>query len=220
MDISDSTLAPRTLLFLFTCGTVVGCAATDQPPEQPDETPSVDTSAATPVATPEPITQDTTPQPLDPAAFREQVRLELADLTNGTTPDMWMVSHPNDEMRRFEYDPILAWGGWCVRMLGQVTLPDGGQLTRDVHFYPPSPPADLQLPEPADGPRLALGECRLGSIYWSGFDPRRQLPGRHADVRHQQPRFAIWNLENLKSLSHTAAPPPAPVGADAQSERQ
>lgn len=76
-----------------------------------------------------------------------------------------MVSHPNDEMRRFEYDPILAWGGWCVRMLGQVTLPDGGQLTRDVHFYPPSPPADLQLPEPADGPRLALGECRLGSIW-------------------------------------------------------
>lgn len=114
MDISDSTLAPRTLLFLFTCGTVVGCAATDQPPEQPDETPSVDTSAATPVATPEPITQDTTPPPLDPAAFREQVRLELADLTNGTTPDMWMESHPNDEMRRFEYDPILAWGGWCV----------------------------------------------------------------------------------------------------------
>lgn len=93
MDISDSTLAPRTLLFLFTCGTVVGCAATDQPPEQPDETPSVDTSAATPVATPEPITQDTTPPPLDPAAFREQVRLELADLTNGTTPDMWMESH-------------------------------------------------------------------------------------------------------------------------------
>ncbi len=91
---------------------------------------------------------------------------ELGALQGGGTPADWLRTHPADSFVIFaparDRDNNRP---WCARSSARGTLPGGEPVVRHAYFYPPAPPASLELPAESAGPDLVRRQCLLAAIW-------------------------------------------------------
>jgi hypothetical protein len=101
---------------------------------------------------------------IDPTTVPGRVALELWQLREGVSLGRWFTDHAGERIEPFRPDTLSAFGLWCARAEWRAAVA-GRELVRQAVFYPPEPPAGLELPPDSIPEQLVAEGCALGMVW-------------------------------------------------------